>query len=132
MRKDPPRASAVALSYLAHTALRTVIPFPLLVDVSRASLFLLVTLRAEAPRAGASDIRCPAQWRYSPPAEGPLPRRGPRVAFAAPFAHALDIFLCVVAVAIAVARSGREDSARGDVGWVTSPVRALGGDRAQG
>jgi hypothetical protein len=63
---------------------------------------------AEAPRAGASDVRSPAQWRDSQPDEGPLPTRGPRVAFAAPFAHALYVFLGVVAVAVAVAKGGRE------------------------
>jgi hypothetical protein len=73
----------------ARTALLTVVPFPFLADASHASLFLLVAPRAEAPHAGASDILGPALRRDSPSAEAPLPTRGPRVAFAAPCAHAL-------------------------------------------
>jgi hypothetical protein len=92
----------------AHIAFRKLIPFLLPAGVSRARPFPIAAPRAEAPRPSASDILGPALRRDPPSAEARLPTRGPWVAFASPCAHALYVFLGVVAVAVSVAGSGLE------------------------
>jgi hypothetical protein len=86
-----------------------IIPFPFAAGSPHTGLFILAAPRAEAPHGDASLTLGPAPRRYPPSAESRLPMDGPLRALASPFAHALNVFLGAVAVAVTVAKSGREE-----------------------
>ena len=88
----------------------TILPSPFLSGTPHTAYLSSWHQEPERHAPARACRSCSRTAAGAPPAEGRLPIGGSPVALASPFAHALDVFLGVIAVAVAVAKGGREET----------------------